>query len=303
MAAVEGSFDFSVWKRGDIEVLIPLNPLRKGSLEIITVSGKKLSDWTKDEHVASLECMQKIARVWKKQGIEQHFIFGKTEGEKHFSWQMVPYVRPEPILFSSFLGRIWQQLAVLWNITFGAPHLTDAERCDMAAAARGAFSEDVAPVVELVPESIKGSDAFCRDEVIEKQWVVKGKEVTLLYNYAPIGFGGERLHFLTVPNRHTTRVVDFTETEYAEAMELEQKAIQKLKATRAVTAVYRHTAAGSDAGQAVDHGLFHSILVTNCAQDFFGKCTVLWKMLFGSSPMKAEELAHKVAELRIELNP
>lgn len=97
-------------------------------------------------------------------------------------------------------------------------------------------------------------------------------------------------------------MVDFTKSEYAEAMELEQKAIQKLSATRAITSVYKHTAAGVDAGQAVDHGLFHSIMVTNLTQDFLGKCTVLWKMVFGSSPMKAADLASKVSALRIELN-
>lgn len=84
MTAVEGYSDVVIWGNEQVELVVPPSPLKTGALEIATKDPKKLSEWTRDEHIASLECMQKIARVWEKQGIEQHLIFGKVEGEKSF---------------------------------------------------------------------------------------------------------------------------------------------------------------------------------------------------------------------------
>ena len=58
---------------------------------------------------------------------------------------------------------------------------------------------------------------------------------------------------------------------------------------------------GIDAGQSVKHWHLHVIFSTNTAQNFWGRITVIRNILFGSSPMKRDELARKVGALRLEL--
>jgi diadenosine tetraphosphate (Ap4A) HIT family hydrolase len=148
----------------------------------------------------------------------------------------------------------------------------------------------------------KSNDSFCKDDTIERQWVITGRKVNVLFNYAPIGFGGERLHFLVVPKQHRETFTDVTQEEYCESLELTGKLIDHVTATRkAVKNVYLLNKTGIDAGQTVKHWHLHAIFSTNKAQDFWGKITVIKNILLGPSPMKREDLAKKVDELREEL--
>jgi hypothetical protein len=71
-------------------------------------------------------------------------------------------------------------------------------------------------------------DAFCNNQVIQKQRVMEGDKINILYNYAPIGLGGEKLHFLITPKTHRTTLKDLTENEYGEAQLITQQLITTL---------------------------------------------------------------------------
>lgn len=71
---------------------------------------------------------------------------------------------------------------------------------------------------------------------------------------------------------------------------------------KTVKNVYLLNKTGVDAGQTVKHWHLHVIFSTSTAQDFWGKITVIKNILFGSSPMKKDELAKNIGKLRAELS-
>lgn len=242
--------------------------------------------------------MQRIAQAWKSGNVtNQYLIYGKIDSNP-FNWEMVPYQKCR-----TFIGRIIQQLQVLWRTVFGGA--TVSEESGKNQAKRYEVLLNQSPeVIEPSNDPSKGNDSFCKDETIERQWVIKGKKVNVLFNYAPIGFGGERLHFLVVPKEHRETFTDVTQEEYCESLELTTKLVEHFGETRkTVKNVYLLNKTGLDAGQTVKHWHLHVIFSTNTAQDFWGKMTVIKNILLGSSPMKKDNLAKTVGALREELAP
>ncbi len=273
-----------------VMTVIPDKQLLDQSLYIVSPE-KPFEKWSSQDHADSYTFMQRIAQAWKRSNYtHQYLMCGKVDSGS-FIWEMVPYQKCK-----TCLGRIIQQLLVLWRTIFGGfkPSNKTIEQQKLLTSA----SEPVLPS----PSSCKSEDAFCKEETIDRQWVIKGGKVNVLFNYAPIGFGGERLHFLVVPKQHREAFTDLTQEEYTESLTLTQKLIDHFKATREmVKNVYLLNKTGVDAGQTVNHWHLHVIFSTNAAQTFWGRLTVVKNILLGSSPMKKEELAKKVASLRQEL--
>jgi diadenosine tetraphosphate (Ap4A) HIT family hydrolase len=147
---------------------------------------------------------------------------------------------------------------------------------------------------------ISGTDPFCNPEIIQKQLVFEGSEVNVLYNYAPIGLGQEKLHFLIVPKIHRVGFSELSQTEYLEAMELSQKLINFYqKRNHPIVYVFHKT--GVEAGQTVPHWHQHIVFAETGAQEFFSKMAVLKNMMIGASPLSSEELKGRVQLLRTDL--
>jgi len=254
------------------------------SLQVLS-SNNAYANWNEKDHESSFHFLQKIVDVWKKtKKADQYLVYGKHDLDTDlFHWEIVPYQKS-----SSLIGCFWQQFLVLWNITFGAP------KAPLTYPNKELFEGPYTPP-PLKPE-LSPKDAFCNQQVINKQSVFEGKEVRVLYNYAPIGFGGERLHFLVVPKKHRTEFKDLTKSEYLESMQLTNKLIHYFSKN-----AYLFHKTGKDAGQTVPHWHMHVIFTSNKAQDFFGKITVLRNMLFGSFPMKDRDLQEKVDSLKLRL--
>lgn len=258
---------------------VPRQQLLKNSF-IITAPDQKLCSWSRKDHSDSFSWMQRITQGWET---DQFLIYGKV-GSKPFTWEIVPYEKCR-----TFIGRAIQQLQVLWRSVFGGLEISEEE------AIRQCERYRKFPEKTPIPSAGKGTDPFCKEETIERQWVITGEKVNVLFNYAPIGFGGERLHFLVVPKEHRESFTEVTEEEYLETMELTSRLISHLGSARTV---YLLNKTGIDAGQTVKHWHLHVIFSSNPAQDFWGKMTVVRNILFGSSPMREDELQKKVAELR-----
>ncbi len=271
-------------------IQVPESPLADHSLQV--GADKSLALWADQEHEESFDLLQKIASFWKESGIaKDYLVYGKhTPDSSSFHWEIVPHYKS-----SSFFGDLSQQISVLWNITFGGQPLEFAAREE-----KSQIIETVLKQRALKEEKNTGleSDAFCKVDVIEKQWVLKGKQVDVLYNYAPIGFGGERLHFLIIPKEHKERFEDLTTEEYVEISQFATKLIQKYSDKDA----YLFHKAGKPAGQTVPHFHMHLVFTSNKVQDMMGKLTVFKNMFLGSSPMKGSELENRVQELRLHLS-
>lgn len=281
-------------------IKIPENPLANKSLQMTTHQNHPYVDWAYEDRFNVFASLQKTVAVWREKGIaDQYLVYGKQklENDTTFNWEIVPYYKP-----STIIGRIWQQFLVLWRIMFGGVKLSETQRQKQLEEYKISFKEfspSLHGQAEKVSEVV--NDAFCKPEVINRQSVLEGRSINVLYNYAPIGFGGERLHFLVVPKVHKAKFSELSEEEYLEATELTQKLITHFSQTRPIQDVYLFHKTGVDAGQTVPHWHMHMILISNKTQGFFGKLTVLKNMLMGSSPMKDNDLKEKVGSLRSEL--
>ncbi|NGX27254.1 MAG: hypothetical protein K940chlam6_01187 [Chlamydiae bacterium] len=285
---------------GSVQVHLPEKSLSAQSLQVETRNSQKYNDWSKDDSSSAHQLLRKIIYTWKQKEIaEQYLIYGKQHLDEPFHWEIVPYHKS-----SMIFGRIWQQFQVLWRVTFGGTTTSNEALQKKQSEYNKALTDSTAlfdQQVKKVAEVAKSDDAFCNPSVIEKQKVFEGKEVNVLYNYAPIGFGGERLHFLIVPKQHRTTFEEITKEEYLESMDLAKRMITHFSDKRQIQSAYLYHKTGVDAGQTVPHWHTHLVLTTNNTQDFLGKLTVLKNMLFGSFPLKGKKLEASVEKYKTEL--
>lgn len=287
-----------VYEGKTMKVIIPECPLAPGSLKIIPYSQEEnFSEWQDTNKLETYQLIQKIAGILEKKGIEDYLVYGKeaTNSTSVFGWEIVPYQKTG--------WRFWKQFKVLWSITFRGVCLPQIERHRLARdfqKDKDVFSEIQTKQIESIREIVKGNDAFCDEKIIKKQLVFEGKEVNVLYNYAPIAIGEGKLHFLIVPKHHHSKFTDLTETEYLESMQLSQKLVNFYKGKGYHTA-YLFDKTGAEAGQTVPHWHEHVIFTATKTQEFLGQLTVFKNMIFGSSAIPQQELQTRVQSLKTEL--
>lgn len=280
-----------------MNVIVPKCPLATGSLEIVpNTNTRNFTEWNDFDGFETYKFLQHIIRIWEKEGITDYLIYGKESNSKSiYSWEIVPYPKRG--------WRILKQFKVLWNITFGGTCLSKAERYKVAQDIQkntDAFSE-YHKQIESIKKIAQESDAFCNQKVIEKQLVYEGKEIYVLYDYAPLVLSNDKLHFLIVPKEHRSKFSDLSRTEYLESMQLSQKLIKFYK-EKGYNTAYIFDKNGVESGQTVPHWHEHIVFTATKTQDFIGKLTVLKNMFIGSSPLPQKELQTKVQLLRKELN-
>lgn len=276
-----------------IDVIVPEQPLAAGSLTLAPNSNlEQLYDWQDDQKLETYDLIQRIVSVWEKKGVHDYFIFGKQTPNTPFRWEIIPFPK------EGF--RFWKQFSLLWNMTFGSPRLSDEDRT--AKAQNFQKENDLLSASYIAPASTEciGNDPFCKRDVIDRQLVYEGKEINLLYNYAPIVLGEGKLHFLILPKQHRKGFSDLTETEYLEAMQLVQRLVDHYK-DKGYPIAYIFDKTGTEAGQTVPHWHEHVVFAASENEAFLAKLTVLKNMIFYSSPLPQDELKTKVESLRKEL--
>ena len=232
----------------------------------------------------NFDTMQQLVQLWNKKGIAESYMALQVDNEP---LQMVPYTKTE-----SWFGRAWQQLQVLWCFTFGGWKLTP----DRVKTLKETYSDlDSLGAKTTAKVEQHANCAFCQSKVIDSQLVLDGKRVQVLYNYAPIGLGGERLHFLIVAKRHCPAFHQLTKEEYQEALELTQFVQERIQSHfkeegKPIQKVYAYHKTGADAGQSVPHWHMHLVMTQNGAQEWLSKLTVLRNILIGSFRLSAEAL-------------
>ncbi len=285
-----------VYKGRTMKVVVPECPLGLGSVKIIPTSNRRnFYGWEESNKLEAHELLQNVVKIWEKKGITDYLIYGKESKGLIFGWEIVPYPKTG--------WKYWKQFRVLWNITFGARCLPIFERQRIAEdfqKDKDSFSATNTKQIEITKKTASQNDAFCNPNIIDKQLIFEGKEINVLYNYAPLFIGKEKLHFLVVPKRHLPKFSDLSKSEYLESMQLTQKLINIYK-NKGFHTVYLFDKTGDRAGQTVSHFHGHVVITAAKNQVFLG-LAVLKNMLFGSSPLKQNELQSRVEAFRKELS-
>jgi diadenosine tetraphosphate (Ap4A) HIT family hydrolase len=279
-----------------MKIVVPMQPLALGSVQIIPRGElENFYEWDGLKKSETYELIQKIVAIWQKKKIISYMIYARESHDSSFKWEIVPY--------SSEGEKFWKQLKVLWNITFGGLKLSKDDRQNIAEDFQKEseiFSKPVEKAAEPAEEATFQKDAFCNSEIIERQKILEGKEVNVLYNYAPMVLNKDKLDFLITPKKHRFRFSDLTKEEYLEVMQFSQKLCRFYKDKGYETAfIFDKT--GSQAGQTIPHFHEHLVFTASKTQEIFGKLQVLKNMLFGSSPLSEVELQERVGVLKNEL--
>ncbi len=296
----------------DAQVEVPKTRLAPGSL-IVAPNSQPYNSWGRDAIRASYDQLQKIAACWKTAGTsegyttDQFMVYGRQHYSgslaESFKWEIVPYYKSA----LGKLGRFIQQIMTLVRIVFGGTVASESslqrtQSFYQANLPKNLVGSEISKTVQGVFKDEIGNDPFCNPDRIAKQRVLEGERVNVLYNYAPIGFGGERLHFLITPKAHKEGFTELSLEEYEEAVTLSKLLMDFYESSRKVHDVHLFHKTGVDAGQTVPHWHMHMIFTLSETQAFMGKLTVLKNMLFGSSPMNEKALSDRIAKLTEELN-
>lgn len=288
--------DFAVYLGKTVKMTVPEFPLAPGALQITSdAKNSSFSNWQVESHIEAYNLMQRIAQVWEKQGVSDYLIFAKDTPQGSFRWEIVPYPKDG--------WRIWKQIKVALNIVFGGgSRLSNAERNKQVIDFQkiGFASSGQHAQVESIDKVAKSNDAFCNPEIIQKQLVFEGKKINVLYNYAPIAVGNEKLHFLLTPKAHREGFLNLTEEEYLEAMQLSQRLVAYYL-NKGYQTAYIFDKNGYEAGQTVPHWHEHIVFTASSSQEFGVLLQVLKTTLIGTFPLSKGELQARVSTLKKEL--
>ena len=268
------SVDF-IDEGNDWKISIPTQGLASNSL-LITPKG--------EENPSELyQTMQKVAQYWESHGISNYLVYKSSADQ---SWEMVPTEGQKSSLWDRIRSYA-RQFLIVARVTFGRYFLSGAEIEHLIASYESLTSFKAQETAQKTQHIAQ--DAFCKKEVIDSQCIFDGKEIRVLYNYAPIG--SEGLHFLIVPKAHKER---FTELSLQEFEEMQTVAASLIK-HYPNHLCYRYSKTGSLAGQTVPH--FHEHVVFLQPQDdLWGKLSVFFRMILPPRPIDSKELAARVSQ-------
>lgn len=151
-------------------------------------------------------------------------------------------------------------------------------------------------LAEKIDNVILGNDPFCREDVIQKQQVLEGKRIRVLYDQAPIGAGEHKIHFLFTSKVHRRDFRELTEEEYTEAAALMQFVVERLQNDTNIHRIYQYHKTGRI--QSVKHLHIHLVATVSAEHDADTKTQLLLNMVSWSSKLDEETLKAKVTYYR-----
>ena len=261
----------------DWKITIPSHALASNSLQIEPKGQENPSELYK--------MMQKVAQYWESSGLVNYLVY---KSSVDISWEMVPTEGQQTSLWDR-IRSYFQQFIIIARVTFGRYLVTDTEKRHLFTKYEALTSFEAQETAATTHQVTV--DAFCKKQVIDSQLVWEGKQIRVLYNYAPIG--SEGLHFLVVPIAHKERLTQLSEEEFVEMQTIATTLIRQYPQHLC----YRYSKTGSLAGQTVPH--FHEHIVFLQPQDdLWGKLSVFFRMILPSTPLNAVDLAKRVMKLQ-----
>jgi diadenosine tetraphosphate (Ap4A) HIT family hydrolase len=281
-----------------LTTFVPWRPLADKSVQLSTFYPKPhLTDWSQEEHAEAYYTLQKIAGLWHQVGLaDAYMIFGKdnlNEITQTFTWEAIPYPPDK--------WRQWNQLKVLWNVSFGAIKLSP-EAMDRTVKFYTHYREYLEQPLEdslrAVSDFSITNDALGDPTVIERQWLYKGRTMNVLYNYAPNSLGEHKLHFLIVPIERRRSFGELTLEEYLEQATLTSAIIRLIEHEFSAQSIYMMEKVGRQSGQSEGRHHRHLIFSTSNREDLWGKFQVLKNGFFYPKPLPRAELEKQVSQYR-----
>lgn len=284
--------EMTVFTDSSMQTVVPKRPLIQGSVQICPLEGgvseKNSSRQTLDVHTL----IKKIVRCWESKGPVDYLVYQKiTDDPQGLYKEIVPY--------NPTKSRLWQEIKVLWHIGFGGVSTTRIDRQKVLLSLQKSQS-GASGVTSSQKRGSSGGDVFCSKSVIDTQCVFEGKEINVLYNYAPIVGGEQKLHFLLVPKQHRERLTELFPSEYCEVVKLSRR-IAQLYQKKGYSTVYVFDKNGASAGQTVFHWHEHVVIPEVKRHPFWDMVAVVRNILFGATKLSHKELQKRVMEFRQEL--
>lgn len=277
-----------------VQISVSPCPIQTNSLSVESIIPKKsIAEWTVNQHVESYNLLENVATLWREnEFIDDFMVIGRVPPRMYadrFFWEIIPFTKTA---FNTI-----DQLLVVWRLTFNSLCISRSER----QAIKDKYKEYIpflSQPYQVIPEktTCPSIDVFCHPDLIAKQLLYDGKLMLVLYNYAPIGIGNEKLHFLIIPKAHRTGFPELTLDEYLEAQEIASKLIIYF-AKNGFPIAYLFHKTGKYAGQTVPHWHQHLICADE-KHEFLGKLIVMRKMLFPTRPLPDNELEVLVKKYR-----
>lgn len=252
-------------------------------------------------------CLQKFARAISSQF--SYLIYNRqnlnVEETSCHRWEFVPFKKADGS-FKAKLCFYWKQLKVLWRIVFGGKthsESTKEQAVQFYKPYGHMFNNGPVSDLKLKQEQKENCENryFCSPKNRNQQKVIGGHFVDILYDYAPIGFGSNRLHFLITPKEHKESFVEVSSAEYIEGEVLKSEMFKHYQ-QKGYTSAYCYHKTGKEAGQSVPHWHQHVVFIKDKREDLLGKLSVFKRLIFGASRLSPQKLANRVQQLNAELN-
>lgn len=225
--------------------------------------------------------LQEIASFYNDRGIAAYLIYAhKKESQLNLSgYHVIPYPENEFWLF--------QQIRVLWRVTFGPCEASEKEKRGLERSyCKKKESQSLIEESVHIQDTLSLLDPFCKEEQIAKQSVFEGKHINVLLNFAPLVNGEDEFHILLIPKEHYTTWSNMP----AEIFQEGEQMTLALTGYFSAFEIYTFIKNGKRAGQSQDHCHKHFIVVANGKNAFFGKLSILRKMLLGGGKLSEKDL-------------
>lgn len=284
-----------IYREDTVEIRVSSCPLKEGSLSVESLFNKNnLSLWTQRQHGAAYHLLQNTAALWREnESIEDFMVIGTIPPRMqsdNFFWEIMPFSQNR-------FNRI-ELFKVVWHLIFNNFCLSKEERRQIQQKYHRYLNFFGQPYQPIPPEtSCNAADAFCRPEVIQSQILYSGKRMDILYNYAPIGVGDEKIHFLIIPQEHRRGFPELTLEEYLESQEMTVNLLEYYE-KKGFPVAYIFHKTGEYAGQTVPHWHLHVVFASSQVHEFLGKLQILVKQLIFSHPLSKDQLELLVNKYR-----
>lgn len=238
--------------------------------------------------------LQEISAVWENQGISDYLVYAyKAANKEEFSgYHIIPYPKDRWWFF--------QQIDVLWHVTFGPSKVSEKEQTQIAnsfAKEQAHFEKDIEE--EHVPETVSLRDAFCNPEQIAKQSVFEGRTINVLLNFAPLVNGKKEFHIMLVPKDHHSIWASLPVEVFEEAEQVTHHLVNSFPDKE----IYSFIKKGKLAGETQPHCHKHFIVVDSSSSAFLGKLCILFKMCAFSLKLSDSNLKESVERVSEMLQP
>lgn len=241
--------------------------------------------------------LQEISAVWENQGISDYLIYAyKAANKEEFSgYHVIPYPKDRWWFF--------QQIEVLWHVTFGPSKVSEKEQTQIAksfAKDKARFEKEVIEEdAENVQETVSLKDPFCNHDQITKQMIFEGQTINVLLNFAPLVDGKNEFHIMLVPKDHHSSWESLPTEVFEEAEQVTHALVNNFQDAE----FYAFVKKGKRAGQTQPHCHKHIVVVGSGSSAICGKLSVLFKMLTFSFKLSDADLKKSVKRVTKMLQP